>query len=307
MQYGIREICNVVFKAKNDMIVGSSTFKKGQPVLYIDTAKTSSLEGSADQTYAQGGRGNARLMSWEGNKTLTFTVEDALLSPIGFSILSGAGLFKSAEESVHVHKMIRTSVDSNGIIDLTEELASTEKIDGTAQVFCSIVEADGSVTGEIVSGLEVASDGKKLTGASTAKNRQVAIDFYITKESAKVNEVQIDAEHFGGYFYVEADTLFRDRDGKDYPAILTMPNVKIQSSFTFAMSADGDPSTFNFTMDCFPGYTYFNKNKKVMCVMQVVEDATSGNDIRESVMKHAAGFTIGEGAEDSLTADAIEG
>lgn len=51
---GIREICDVVFKARTDLKIGDKTFKKGQPVLYIDTAKTSSLEGQATTVYAQG-------------------------------------------------------------------------------------------------------------------------------------------------------------------------------------------------------------------------------------------------------------
>ena len=43
------------------------TFEKGQPVLYIDSAKTSTLEGAATSVYATGGRGNARLITWEGS------------------------------------------------------------------------------------------------------------------------------------------------------------------------------------------------------------------------------------------------
>ena len=77
MKFGVREIANVVFKAKADTKIGNTTFKKGQPVLYIDTATTSTIEGAATTVYAQGGRGNTRLIAWEGEKTLTFTVEDA--------------------------------------------------------------------------------------------------------------------------------------------------------------------------------------------------------------------------------------
>ena len=91
MKFGVREICNVTFKAKSNVTIGNTTFKVGQPVLYIDSAKTSTLEGAATTVYAQGGRGNTRLIAWEGEKTLTFTVEDALLSPLGLSVLSGAG------------------------------------------------------------------------------------------------------------------------------------------------------------------------------------------------------------------------
>ena len=94
MKFGVRECANIVFRAKQPIRIGTATFQTGQPVLYIDTATTSSMEQSTTTVYAQGGRGNARLLAWEGEKTLTFSFTDALLSPIGFAILSGAGLFK---------------------------------------------------------------------------------------------------------------------------------------------------------------------------------------------------------------------
>ena len=62
--------------------------------------------------------------------------------------------------------------------------------------------------------------------------------------------------------------------------------VKIQSNFTFSMASTGDPSTFSFTMDAFPGYTYFNKTKKVLCVMQIIEDKNGSDTNWNTVMGH---------------------
>ena len=122
MKFGVREIANVVFRTKAAVTIGATSFAKNQPVLYIDSAKTSTLEGAATSVYAQGGRGNARLISWEGEKTLTFTVEDALLSPIGFSILSGAGLLKGTDdEKVYVHmttQQIRLRIQEEKVMRL---------------------------------------------------------------------------------------------------------------------------------------------------------------------------------------------
>ena len=288
MKFGVREICDVVFKAKSDVKIGKTLFRKGQPVLYIDTATTSTLEGASTTVYAQGGRGNTRLIAWEGEKTLTFTVEDALLSPIGFSILSGAGLFKGSEKTteVHVHAT-STAYTSDGSIDLSDALGSSELICATAPIFVSITEADGSITGELIENVTVDETGKKIIGTSIEAGKTVLVDYYIIKQAGNVSELQIDAENFAGYYYVEASTLFRDQNtGKDMPAEITIPNVKIQSNFTFTMAATGDPSTFTFTMDAFPGYTYFNPSKKVLCVIQVVEDSEAATSIMESVMPH---------------------
>lgn len=299
MKFGVREICDVVFKAKADTRIGTQEFKKGQPVLYIDSAKTSTIEGAATTVYAQGGRGNTRLIAWEGEKTLTFTVEDALLSPIGFSILSGAGLFKSETEKVHVHTTANAYVGTDGKIDLKDVLETGEKIDKTAPVFVMETEADGSIV-KLVSGATVETDGLSLT-ATGAANKNVFVDFYVSKESTNVSELQIDAENFAGNYYVEASTLFRrESDGVDMPAEITLPNVKIQSNFTFSMASTGDPSTFTFTMDAFPGYTLFDHSKKVLCVIQVVEDAKAGNATNSTVMGHEDSET--DASQDSVAA-----
>ena len=104
MKFGVREICEVVLKAKAAQKVGNKIFYAGEPVCYFDTLKTSGMEGAATTVYAQGGRGNARLMAWEGERSVTFTMEDALISPEGFMILSGAGLVDAtAEKPVYQH------------------------------------------------------------------------------------------------------------------------------------------------------------------------------------------------------------
>ena len=268
MKFGVREICDVVFKAKSKVTIGGIEFPKGAPVLYIDSAKTSTIEGAATTVYATGGKGNTRLIAWEGEKTLTFTVEDALLSPMGFAILSGAGLLKGTEEeAVHVHTTAQAYATEEGI-ELKDALDTDETICADAPIFVVPTDEDGSLLGTPVVG-EAA--GTKVTATGVTGN--CFVDFYVTKTSAKVSELQIDAENFAGYYYVEASTLFRrQHDGVDLPAEITFPNVKIQSNFTFSMASSGDPSTFTFTMDALPGYTHFNPTKKVLCAIQIVED-----------------------------------
>jgi len=99
----------------------------------------------------------------------------------------------------------------------------------------------------------------------------VRIDCY-TVHGAGAQEIQIDAENFAGYYYIEADTLFREEaTGQDLPAQFIIPRGKIQSNFTFTMANSGDPSTFTFTIDAFPAYTKFNKRKKVMAALQIID------------------------------------
>jgi hypothetical protein len=113
MKYGIREICDVVLRAKARMKVGNKVFYKDEPVIYFDSLKTSSMEGAATTVYAQGGRGNSRLIAWEGERTVTFTMEDALISKMGLAILTGADVIDATEaEPVIVHTTERIEAKS---------------------------------------------------------------------------------------------------------------------------------------------------------------------------------------------------
>lgn len=127
MKWAIREAVDVYFKAKSVFTLGAKTFRAGEPVLIFDTVKTSTLEVAAEVSYVTGGRGNARLLSYEGDKTLTFNFEDALLSNEGLAILSGADLIPARNKhlpgshpnarSVISHYTEKYSVATNNDID----------------------------------------------------------------------------------------------------------------------------------------------------------------------------------------------
>ena len=324
MKFGVRECANMVFRAKTAQNIGKYKFKPGQPVLYIDTATTSSVEQSTTTVYAQGGRGNVKLVAWEGEKALTFTVEDALLSPISLAMLSGADLFQGSENVTKVHFHTTTSgasltVDNNnkGTIDLSAFLGAGENLCETndSPIYVIFTDGSGDLTGEmVISGNNTVEVKQNSNGdyqkieigypevdglnfgtseyATSSENKAIKpgtyavfVDYYLDKTATAVDELQIAADNFGGNYYVEADTLFRRKsDGVDMPANLTFPNVKIQSNFTFSLSGTGDPSTFTFTMDALPGYTYFDKTREVMCVIQVIEDQNNASKKIQPVM-----------------------
>lgn len=157
MKFGIREVCDCIFTRQSG--VGPDTFE-------INTAKMSTLDNSSSTVYAQGGQGYSRLLAWEGEKVVTFTVEDALISEDAFWALTGANR----------------------------------------------MQTEGKIT-------------------------------YSVKTTS-----------FAGFYSVEASTLFRELEsGKDMPAKIKFPKVKLQTTLNLSMAPTGDPSTFTFTFDAFPG------------------------------------------------------
>ena len=364
MKFGVREICDVVLKAKAAQKVGDRIFYAGEPVIYFDTLKTSSLEGQATQVYAQGGRGNSRLIAWEGERTLTFTMEDALISPEGFMILSGAGLI-AANANKPIYQHITETVDVNdtrrfkydpknapGVFAVYVEnkpYLPDNKGDNFAYVMCmkdgeittepyipvhATIDAEGNETWENVDADKypltvtdeygkiyhrvLVQDHKMYVAASDYEEdpeyvgdkethkyedgaedqtaydvkdipaqllfNAVLVDYY-TARKAGAKQMEITADKFGGNYYLEASTLFRDTNGVDMPAEFIIPNCKIQSNFTFTMASSGDPSSFTFTMDAFPDYTRFDRSKKVLAAIQVIE-YLEDQDLHRHSTKH---------------------
>ena len=290
MKFGVREICDVVLKAKATQKVGNKIFYKHEPVIYFDSLKTSSLEGAATTVYAQGGRGNARLIAWEGERTVTYTMEDALISPEGFMILSGAGLVEGTEAApVIVHTTEQVQVGENGVVAVSKK---PHIITGEDYIYVMVLNGEGEVHTEpyiYTYGGEEATDGKYVINvkadAYTADGMVpkagdvVLIDYYTAKTSSATRQIEITPDKFGGNYYLEASTLFRSTNGVDMPAEFIIPNCKIQSNFTFTMASSGDPSTFTFTMDAFPDYTRFDRTKKVLAAIQIIEESISAEGL----------------------------
>lgn len=305
MRFGSREVADVVFRAKGKQVLGSRTFYKNEPVLYFDTLKTSGLEGAATTVYAQGGRGNPRLIAWEGERTMTFTMEDALISPEGLAILTGAGLISAATTTpIYQHVTSRVEVTTDKEIILPE-IACYDVLTGgktkagatvtgdtngdyekaNADIFVMLLK-DGlaisepwvpnTVTIDIENKKTILNADEDVEGIK--KGDIVLVDYYI-KHIGNTQQIEITADKFGGYYYIEASTLFRDEaTGEDLPAEFIIPNGKVQSNFNFAMANSGDPSTFTFTVDAMPGYTKFDGTKKVLAVIQIIEDAIAEAD-----------------------------
>ena len=283
MKFGVREICDVVLRAKAKQTLGSRTFYKNEPVLYFDTLKTSTLEGAATTVYATGGRGNSRLIAWEGERTVTFTFEDALLSPEGFAILSGADLIDAKNKPLYVHQTSQVEVKEANKIVLKGVKACWNQLDAkadtyhvAADIFCMTLDESGNISAEpcIPDTVTINTDGDTVIECAAGANVGdiVLVDYYVKKTSA-AQQIEITADKFAGNYYLEASTLFRrESDGVDMPAEFIIPNGKIQSNFTFTMASSGDPSTFTFTMDAFPDYIKFDRTKKVIAAIQIIED-----------------------------------
>ena len=91
-RYGIKEVADVsFFKLENGG-------KRGDLVLYLDTLKVSTIEQTAENTPARGGKGNPEIISWDYGKEITVTLEDALFSAKSMAVMFGNGTVNSTDK-----------------------------------------------------------------------------------------------------------------------------------------------------------------------------------------------------------------
>lgn len=81
-QFGIKEVADVRFYPVGKVTVGEdgAISASVKAVLALDTLKVSTLEMTAEQAEARGGKGNPPLIIWDYGREVNVTLEDAVMS-----------------------------------------------------------------------------------------------------------------------------------------------------------------------------------------------------------------------------------
>ena len=216
-RYGIKEVADVTFYEIAD------NGEAGAPVLYLDTLKVSTIEQTAENTSARGGKGNPELISWDYGKEITLTLEDALFSAKSMALMYG--------------------VDINNTSDFGKETTILKTVKP------SQVSSDGSKI--TINGQNFTVNGSVTyydeNGSSTTNKASAA--YATAKITVSGQKIVISSDKFPKTYYITGDTYARsEATGKDEFFQFIIPKAKMQSEVTLTMEAEGDPSTFNMNL-----------------------------------------------------------
>lgn len=222
-KYGIKEVADVTFYEIN------ADGTPGAPVLYLDTLKVSTVETTAETTYATGGKGNANLIAWDYGKAITVALNDALFSQKSLSIMMGNGKVQAAGSNKIKKTIEFVKTATNGV--------PTEWIDanGNKRTIASPVVYDESN--------EVIED----TSSGLIQGNRYFVTF--EQEVTNATEILVNASSYPGTYYVTGDTFVRSQDsGKDEYFQFIIPKAKMASEASLTMESEGDPSTFDMNL-----------------------------------------------------------
>lgn len=228
-KYGIKEVADVTFYHIGD---GG---KPDYPVLFLDTLKVSTIEQTASNTSARGGKGNPELIMWDFGKEITVSITDALFSAKSMAIAFGNG-----------HVANAAAVSSNyAYMMKTVEWTCTS----TQSAFPSQYIENG-IAYDVVNAKYYLADS---TSTSNAVTSPVAGTKYLVTFDRKTKGlprvIEISANSFPGTYYVTGDTFARSYEsGEDQFFQFIIPKAKMQAENTITLEAEGDPSVFNFNL-----------------------------------------------------------
>ena len=279
-KYGIKEVANVYFEALEDD--PKSNVYKGDIVLFLDTLKVSTIETTAETTDATGGWGNPKLISWDYGKEITITLEDALISLESLRFMLGGAIHKPAtKDTVIVHHTEEVIAGAGGALPLPKDHITGDTLTpkatanhpirfinygggmgstvaGVRTQVVAIVAQDGTVTDQTMAENDILKFKNTAMGVTTATpaaegdHIRIFWDELVTGDANAdaAIEVTISPDTFPGTYRVVGDTFMRSqKTGKDEAFQFVIGKAKVQSEVTITLEAEGDPSTFEMTLN----------------------------------------------------------
>ena len=295
-KYGIKEVANVYFEALEDDL--KAGVYKGDIVLFLDTLKVSTIETTAESTDATGGWGNARLITWDYGKEITLTLEDALISLESLRFMLGGAIHRpTTSEPVVVRHTEEVVVDASGKVPLPKDhltgVALTPKavtghpirlINLTTGTRTQITSGTMSANGNTITFNNPAA-GVESVAAAAGDHIRIFWEELVTSEDAQESaiEVTISPDTFPGTYRVVGDTFMRsEKTGKDEAFQFVINKAKVLSEVTITLEAEGDPSTFEMTLNVLRSENERGEKEMMKLIRYTIAESSStesGNDI----------------------------
>ena len=306
-KYGIKEVANVYFEALEDDLAAG--VYKGDIVLFLDSLKVSTIETTGENTAAQGGWGNPKLIQWDYGKEINITLEDALMSLESLRFMLGGAIKKPAADApVIIRHTEEVVCGENGVVPkpkdhltgvvLTPKATTGHPIrlinlgggvdpqDATKPspatgARTQIVTADAEIDGEHA----ISFKNPKMIGASAVSSQKgdhIRIFWEevvkgAANEQESAVEVTISPDTFPGTYKVVGDTFMRsEKTGKDEPFQFIINKAKVQSNVTLTLQAEGDPTTFEMTLNVLRSTNDDGQNEMMKLVRYNIASSSTG-------------------------------
>ena len=281
---GLKELYEVVLRAKTPMQFGSRQLEVGEPVLYFENISLSMLTERNNPIMARGGWGNLPHVIWEDRSEVQFTISEGVMSAISMGILLSATVATPEEKEPFLISKREGPMKINDQHRLFLTQTPVINIDHKAFIFdYERSVAQKKVYGKLIHGIpdpfdetkerpciEVYEDKDLQHLADTSK--QYIVDyFYEYKDDALLYTVQ--KERFNGLFTLEGKFYSKDEnEGFNYTNIIYMPKVRVVSDISLRLGERADPTVSVFNIIGLPENVGGNKKNLIFEITRLNSD-----------------------------------
>ena len=281
--FGVKELYEVVLRAKVPMQFGSRFLEEGEPVLYFENITMSVLQQKTNAIMARGGWANLPRVIWEDRSEVQFVMQEGVMSSISLGVLLSAN--------------VTTQLDNEGPLLINKREGPFE-IQEDARIFLEhwpveyprrktfIYEYERDVAQKKIYGkrIEGLDDGfgverpclelyqDKALEEKADINKKYIVDYYYEYgNEALIYTIQ--KERFNGLFTLEGKFYSKDEnEGKNYTNLIYMPKVRVVSDINLRLGERADPTMSVFNIIALPETVSSNKQSLIMEITRLNED-----------------------------------
>lgn len=282
--FGVKQLYEVVLRAKVPMQFGKRYLQADQPVLYFQNINFATLSEKSSPIMARGGWSNLPHVIWEDRSQVNFQLSEGVMSSVSMGILLSASVTENRPgQTILIHKRQGPyQLVENNLLYLQHWPVSHE------QKKTFIYEYERDVAQKKVYGkritdkvdpydetierpcLQIYEDKALETLADP--NKEYIVDYYYQYLDEAIFYT-VQKERFNGLFTLEGKFYVKDEnDGINYTNLIYMPKVRVVSSIDLRLGERANPSVATFNIIGMPQNTAYDRKGLILQITRLNKD-----------------------------------
>ncbi|MWV44971.1 hypothetical protein GRF59_15215 [Paenibacillus sp. HJL G12] len=211
--------------------------------------KTAGIENSGETKYAQGGRGNTKVVGFSGNRGGKVTLQDCVFTNEVIAMMTGNDI-KTGATNVIQRQELKVVANKATLdytpVNVTNGLISVYKLneDGTHGDEITFTKGTVATTNYTLAAKVLSFFASDLEDGSDI------VAYYNVATDSTAKTITVSTDKFAGSYKVVLDCLVRNTvNEEDYAAQIVINKAKMEDNWKIDTSADGDPSVFDIPLE----------------------------------------------------------
>lgn len=239
-EMGIKELEQVVLKAREDITIGNCDFEAGEPILYFKNLQIAQLTENTAIKAARGGFLNQPLVVWEDRSDVTFQLSNGTLNQISLNLLLEADTLQK--------KLVYVPFQEQIVLDESGQAFLSHSPEQSRKRFYKLCKAN-NLQNRLI---PLEENDQLVSFGRDYAYETISADYYFLPDNQPLTYC-MNRERRNNLYTLEATFYLKDEnEGLLHTGILEMPKVYITSNINLRMGERADPTVGVFRIVAMP-------------------------------------------------------